>query len=105
MNLENQLRDALRREPPPDGFAARVLAKTEAAPIRVMPWWRRPATIALAAALILALMIPSEISDYRRRERQRGLQAKEQLINALAITRVQLQQAKARVRRNTRKAL
>ena len=105
MNLEHELREALRREPAPGGFAARVLAQTRVTPIRNTPWWRRPATLALAAALILALLIPSEISIYRQHEKQRGLAAKEQLMNALAITRVQLQQAKARVRRNTRKAI
>ncbi len=105
MNVENELRDALRREPAPNGFAGRVLAETRAVPIRVTPWWRRPVTLAWGAVLILALMIPSEISNYRRHEQQRGLEAKEQLMNALAITRVQLQQAKARVHRNTRHAL
>lgn len=98
MNPEDKLREALRREPAPDGFAARVLARTH-----VTPWWRRPALLALAAALVLAVLIPSE--DYRRREEQRGLEAKQQLMNALAITRIQLQQAKKRVRRNTRHAL
>lgn len=105
MNLENELREALRRGPAPEGFAAQVLARTRVTPVRLTPWWRRPATLALAAALILALLIPSEISNYRRREQRRGLEAKQQLMNALAITRVQLQQAKARVRRNTRKAI
>ncbi|HTA45895.1 MAG TPA: hypothetical protein VK789_25795 [Bryobacteraceae bacterium] len=105
MNPEHELREALRREPAPEGFAARVLAQTRIPPIRVTPWWRRPATLALAAALLLTLMIPSEISNYRRREQQHGLEAKKQLMNALAITRVQLQQAQARVRRNTRHAL
>lgn len=105
MNLEHELRDALRREPAPDGFAVAVLAKTRATATRNTPWWRRPATLALAAALLLAFLVPSEISEYKRREEQRGLEAKRQLMNALAITRVQLQQAKEKVRRNTRHAL
>lgn len=105
MNLEDELREALRREPAPEGFAARVLTKTGATPIGIEPWWRRPATLALAAALLLAVLIPSEVSDYRRREQARGLAARDQLIQALAITRVQLQQAKARIRRKTRHTL
>lgn len=105
MNLDQELRNALRREPAPDGFAARVLAKTRVTEIRVTPWWRRPAALALAAALLLAALIPSAVSEYHRRERQRGLEAKEQLMTALSITRVQFQQAKERIRRNTRHAL
>lgn len=100
MNLEHELREALRREAAPEGFAARVLAKTGHA-----PRWRRPATLALAAAVLLAVLIPSEVSDYRRREQRRGLEARDQLVNALAITRVQLQHARERIRRNTRHAL
>jgi hypothetical protein len=100
MNLENELREALRREPAPDGFAARVLGKT-----RVIPFWRRPATLALAAGLAVAALIPSALLEHRRREEQRGIEARNQLVTALAITRVQLNQVKEKIRQNTRRAL
>ena len=49
MNLEDQLRAALRREPAPADFAARILSKTQLAktgpPFRPRPW-----TLATAAA-------------------------------------------------------
>lgn len=101
MNLENELRDALRREAAPEGFADRVLARTR----KAAPWWRRPVTLALAAALLMAIAIPSEIAESRLREQRRAIEARDQLITALAITRVQLRHAKAKIRRNTRHAL
>jgi hypothetical protein len=102
VNLENELREALRREPAPADFAAKVLSRTLAAPIT---WWRRPVTLALAAGLILGALIPTAISEYHERERLRALEARRQLIAALTITRVQLRQAKERIRRNTRHTL
>lgn len=125
MNLERELREALRREPAPADFAARLLAKTGALPGatsraikpggktlhlgwhfgRRRPWWRRRSTLALAAALVLALLVPTELAEYRRREQQRGIEARDQLITALTITKVQLRHAKEQIRRNTRHTL
>ena len=105
MNLENELRDALRREPAPVDFTAKVLAGTVVSPIRVLPWWRRPAALALAAGLILGAMIPTAIFEYHQREERRALAARNQLMAALAITRTRLQQAKARIHRQTRHTL
>jgi hypothetical protein len=99
VNLENELRDALRREPAPEGFAARVLVKSRAA-----PWWRRPAALALAAGLAVAALIPSAI-EYRLRQQRRALEARDQLMAALAVTRVQLQHVRERIQRNTRHTL
>jgi len=105
VNLENELRDALRREPAPVDFTAKVLAGTVVSPIRVLPWWRRPAALALAAGLILGAMIPTAIFEYHQREERRALAARNQLMAALAITRTRLQQAKARIHRQTRHTL
>jgi hypothetical protein len=99
MSIEDDLRSALRREPAPGGFAARVLAKTvktEATP-------RRPLVFALAAALAAAAVIPTGVYEYR--ERQRGIEARDQLVQALAITRVQLQQARGKIRQVTKRRL
>ena len=95
MNLEDDLRRALRREPAPADFAARVLRRT-----RVLPFWRRPVTLAIAAALALAALVPPAVYQYRRYER--SIEARDQLLVALSITRSQLQRVKERVRQNTR---
>jgi RNA polymerase sigma-70 factor (ECF subfamily) len=104
MNLDEELIAALRREAAPDDFAAGVLAKTtlaKRAPSPARVWaFRRPAIFALAAALILAIVLPSAIYEHSRQ--QRGREARDQLIAALSITRVQLQQVQKKIRQNTR---
>jgi hypothetical protein len=95
MNLEDDLRRALRREPAPPDFANKVLSRT-----RVLPFWRRPVTFAIAAALLLAALAPPAVYEYRKH--QRAVEAKDQLILALSITKVQLQQVQERIRHNTR---
>lgn len=90
--LENRLRQALRPVDPPEGFAARVLARV-AAQNRPRSE-RRPAErgrprrlgfvpLALAAALAAALVIG--IRWHEQRELQ-GLEARRQLIEALRVT-------------------
>jgi hypothetical protein len=95
MNFEDELRTALRREPAPPDFAAKVIGRT-----RVVPFWRRPATLAMAAALAVAALIPPAVNEYRRQ--QRAVEARDQLIEALAITKVQLLQVGQKIRQNTR---
>jgi hypothetical protein len=106
MNLDDELRAALRREPAPEDFAARVLAKvpeSASSAARVLPFRRRPVILAAAAALALAALIPSAV--YRHREQQRAIEARDQLIEALSITRVQLQHVRERIQQNTRHKL
>jgi hypothetical protein len=109
MSFEDELRAALQRAPAPPDFAAKVLAKTtlakttraeSARQARVLPFWRRPVTLALAAVLAIAALVPSAVYQYR--ERQRAIEARDQLVVALSITRVQLAQVKERIRQNTR---
>jgi len=105
MNFEDELRTALRREPAPPDFAAAILSKTllkktPLAKTRVVPFWRRPATLAMAAALAVAALVPPAVNEYRRQ--QRAVEARDQLIEALAITKVQLQQVGEKIRQNTR---
>jgi len=97
MNLEDDLRRALRKEAAPAGFAGRVMART-----RVIPIWRRPVVWAMAAGLVVAAVVPAAY-EYRRHER--GIEARDQLLLALSITRVQLQQAKEKIQQNTRHKL
>jgi hypothetical protein len=104
MNFEDDLRAALRREPPPGDFAARVLAAA-ARQQRVVafPFWRRPAAWAVAAGLAAAAILPPAVLEYRRHEAQRALEAQHQLLSALSITRAKLRQTRERVHRATAK--
>jgi hypothetical protein len=103
VNIEDELRAALRREPAPADFAARILSKTHVAKTHLSKTSRAPWTLAVAAALALAALIPPAVHEYRRE--RRAIAARDQLIEALSITRVQLQQAKEKIRRNTRHPL
>jgi len=97
MNLEDDLRRALRPEAAPAGFAGRVVAKT-----RVIPIWRRPVVWSIAAGLAVAAVVPG-VYEYRRHER--GIEARDQLLLALSITRVRLEQTKEKIEQDTRHKL
>jgi hypothetical protein len=101
VNFEDDLRAALRREPAPADFASKILARTVLKKPRVLPFWRRPAILAIAAVLLLAAVIPPAAYQYRRQKR--ALEARDQLIVALSITKAQLLQAKEMIRQNTRR--
>lgn len=100
MNFEDDLRQALAREPAPPDFTAKVLAKTRSGAPRIPPFRRRPVTLAIAAALALAAVIPSAV--YEHRQRQRAIEARDQLVLAFSITRAQLEQVRTKIQRNTR---
>jgi len=78
MNLDEELRSALERRPPPPGFTERVLARA-AAPVRPAPrtWVRWVA--AMAACLLLA----AGAFEYRRYQ---GERARSQVLLAVRIT-------------------
>lgn len=80
MNLENDLKRALRRESPPAGFAGRVLQRIEAekAPKRPI-WWR-----AAAASVTLGLLLGG-YATHRVVEHRKGEAAKEQVLTAMRI--------------------
>ena len=112
-NFEETVRETLRRENAPPGFAAKVLARTLLAqesaevPVSMVPkqrrtWLQRPFTLAVAAAVAAVAIVPAVVMDYQRREEAKGIKAKQDLLTALAITRDQLQQARAKVQRNVR---
>ena len=99
MTLENDMRDALRRVPAPEGFAERVMArvgKAERAPARA-PWWR-----AVAATFLLTAILGGwgghELLE-RRRERQ-GERAREQVLLALRIAGSKVARAQREVSRH-----
>ena len=91
MSFEDDLRRALEREPAPPDFAARILER--ARPRRRFP-------LAIAAAVAVAVLIPSGIYQYR--QRQKAIEARDQLIVALSITQLQLQHVQQQIQHNTR---
>jgi len=96
--LEDELRNALRREQPPPGFAARVLARAAAEPRpetawarawgTLSGWFRAPAVAraAMAGALCLLVVFGVQYEQRQRLERIRGEAAKRQLLLALRVT-------------------
>ena len=91
MSFEDDLRRALQREPAPPGFAGRVLERTRR---------RRRFRLAIAAALAAAALIPSGL--YRYRQHQKTIEARDQLIAALSITRNTLQHVQQQIQHHTR---
>lgn len=81
MSLENELRQALRRVPAPEGFADRVLARIgrpDFSPA-ASPWWR-----AVAATLLLGAILGGWGAHETMRRRE-GERAREQVLLALRI--------------------
>jgi hypothetical protein len=93
MNLENDLKRALRRQSPDAGFAGRVLSRIERAEPRKRPvWWR-----AAAASVTLATLLGG-YTTYRVVEHRRGERAKEQLLQAMRIASEKVNYAQQEVR-------
>ena len=94
MNLEDQLKEALRRQDPPEGFAERVIrqagpARAQFQDRRPKPrfrWWTWPAVAALSVA-IAATVTMSVAVEYRRAQEER---AGKQAIMAIQIVAEEL---------------
>jgi hypothetical protein len=95
-NLDDELREALRREPAPVDFTARVLAKVPVKTVAI-PFWRRPVAALAMAAGLMAALIPPAISAYHRRQEAQAMEARRELLVALSITRATLIQARAKL--------
>ena len=111
-DFEQELKRALRRGDPPDGFRERVLARVAAQqqqPIshRVVSIWHRP-MLRWAAVAAIVLFGAAELS-YRaheqRLEEASGLVAKRQVMLALRITGSKLRVAQKRVKSVEEKTL
>lgn len=94
--LEDELRKALRRESPPDGFAERILARSaQAAPAkRSRRWsvWFGTRSLRWAVATMCVVLAGAGIEYWKeQKERARGEAAKAQLMLALRITGSKLQ--------------
>ena len=95
MNLENDLKRALRRQAPAPGFAGRVLQHIEEAerrPARRPVWWR-----AAAASVTLAAILGG-YATHRVVENRRGVRAKEQVLTAMRIAGEKVRYAQQEVR-------
>lgn len=84
-DLEKRLRAALQPVEPPAGFAARVTARIDNQPLQRQRWRRvhEWTPVALAASVLASLLVG--YGWELRRERQ-GLEARQQLIEALRLT-------------------
>jgi uncharacterized protein HemX len=98
MNLEDELRSALRRQEPSPDFTERVLARVAAAPVRraSRPWVRWVA--AIAAALLLAA------GGFEYRQYQ-GERAKGQVLLAVRIAGGKLNKAHRKVQMLTHRSI
>jgi hypothetical protein len=95
--LDDELRQALRRQVPPPGFAERVLARVESRERARRRWWLPP-RMTWAAALAATLLIVTGVEfEHQRRLRAEGERAKEQVMLALRITGSKLQFVKEKI--------
>lgn len=105
--FEEKLRNALRRQAAPEGFAERVLARTRGLPPPRAGVWRqfsaflaRPALRWALAAAAVCLVIVAGVVHHERQERlrQEGELARVQARQALRIASVKLNVARKKVR-------
>jgi hypothetical protein len=92
-DLDKELRAALRKVDPAEGFAQRVatrLARERAAPGSWLSYGQRRTVSALAACVLLAAIA---LYGWQMRREQQGLEARRQLIEALRLTGEKLDQA------------
>ena len=94
MSLENDLREAMRRVPAPEGFAERVLARVNSRPAEAgrYTWWR-----AAAATFLLAAILGGWGAHQTMRRRE-GERAREQVLLALRIAGTHVARAQAEAR-------
>ncbi len=111
-DLENELRKALERREPPDGFAERVMAQLEPAPTP-KPGWREalvplvrvPGLRWAAAGAVACLLLTLGALHYRRvqQERAAGEAAKAQVMQALRIASSKLNVTMKKVQETDRR--
>ena len=85
-DIEDQLRRALRPVDPEEGFADRVMARVRTEPA-VASRWRQHRFLsfgaALAASVVLGVVL---VHAWQIQRERRGLEARQQLIEALRVT-------------------
>ncbi len=96
--LENELRNAMKREEAPEGFADRVLARAAKTKMYGIPIFTRPVfRWALVGAMCMLLAVAGVEYRQAKREQARGEAAKAQLMLALRITADKLRLAQEKV--------
>ncbi len=94
MNLEDELKSALKRQEAPLGFTQRVLARAQATPAgRWRFAWRRLQWATACGAV--AVLLVTAGTEYRRR--QQGERAKEEVVLALRMAGSRLSLAQRKV--------
>jgi len=93
--MEEKLKQALQRRDPSPDFSARVMARiAEEKTRREQPWWRiwfAPSwRMAMTGGLACLLLVGAGVGYREYRERQRALEARDQILQALQITGTQL---------------
>lgn len=103
--LEDDLKMALRRREPPEGFANRVLARANGPAPAQPSWWqcltvlvRPPRLQWVALSLIVSFIIPAAgVYRKERQTRAEGEKAKEQLVFAVRMTGNKLHRVQQKV--------
>ena len=83
-DFEQQLREALQPVEPDEGFDQRVMARIAGEPARARTKVTRWVSLALAASAAFAAIIGT--NEWQQRREQQGLEAREQLLEALRLT-------------------
>jgi hypothetical protein len=91
MNLDDELRSALRREDPPLGFTQRVVAQARSGPARKSAMPRMIWAAGLAAMLVIGF---TSVSEYRQVQ---GERAARQAVVALRIAAEKLNMTRDKV--------
>ncbi|HUZ47888.1 MAG TPA: hypothetical protein VMW54_14730 [Terriglobia bacterium] len=110
--LDDELRSALKRQEPPEGFAARVLNRLESEnpeqglPAHNAAWWRRP-VLRWTAVVAACLLVVAGVARYQHRQREhaRAEQASRQAVLALEIASAELRTALDQAQHITAQAL
>ena len=103
--LDNALREALRRQAPPAGFADRVLARLGESPVKASRWEAlfeacRLPRFRWAGVAVASLTLIAGLEYHRQRQvRLQGELAKEQAVLALQIAADKLQVTQQKVYR------
>lgn len=99
--LEEQLRRALARCDPPEGFAGWVIARAVSDRERRVPFWRLPVLRWAAVAVLLAVTLAGGFGYRTHRqeeEKAEAMIAKRQVMVALRITGAKLRIAQEKVK-------
>jgi hypothetical protein len=96
--LEEQLKNALRRRQPPEGFAPRIVARVGLGTREARRWLWFPRLRWALVLLLCVAVFGGLVYRHARVERARGEVAKRQAIMALRIAGRKIQEAKSKVR-------